>query len=76
MALKWGHDASAEPRGRLHFSEETSMAEPRHDPLELWVGTWTPEEWLKRENRKREQSPAEMKAAEPHPQTGDLEKTE
>ncbi len=52
------------------------MAEPRHDPLELWVGTWTPEEWIKRENRKREQSAAEMKTAEPRPQIDDLQKGE
>lgn len=52
------------------------MAEPRHDPLELWVGTWTPEEWIKRENRKREQSAAEMKTAEPRPQLDDQRKAE
>lgn len=52
------------------------MAESRHDPLELWVGTWTPEEWIKRENRKREQSAGEMKTAELRPQIDGLEKAE
>lgn len=32
------------------------MTDRRRDPLELWVGTWTPEEWIARENRKREGS--------------------
>ncbi len=30
------------------------MAERHRDPLELWVGTWTPEEWIEREKRRRE----------------------
>jgi hypothetical protein len=30
------------------------MSDRHRDPLELWVGTWTPEEWIQRENRKRE----------------------
>ncbi len=37
------------------------MSERHRDPLELWVGTWTPEEWIDRENRKRD---------EPAPATG------
>ena len=41
------------------------MTERHRDPLELWVGTWTPEEWIRRENRKREESASEMKASEP-----------
>ncbi|HLA24372.1 MAG TPA: hypothetical protein VJ206_03185 [bacterium] len=40
------------------------MTERHRDPLELWVGTWTPEEWIKRENRRREESAAEMKTSE------------
>jgi hypothetical protein len=44
--------------------EGSSMTERHRDPLELWVGTWTPEEWIKRENRRREESAAEMKTSE------------
>lgn len=40
------------------------MTDRHRDPLELWVGTWTPEEWIKRENRKREASASELKASE------------
>lgn len=40
------------------------MTERHRDPLELWVGTWTPEEWIKREKRKRDETAAEMKATE------------
>ncbi|MGH2398833.1 MAG: hypothetical protein ACRDFA_06345 [bacterium] len=29
--------------------------ERHRDPLELWVGTWTPEELAKRETRKAEE---------------------
>jgi len=28
------------------------MIERHRDPMELWVGTWTPEEWVEREARK------------------------
>jgi len=31
------------------------MTERRRDPLELWVGTWTPEEWVEREARRAEE---------------------
>jgi len=31
------------------------MTERRRDPLELWVGTWTPEEWVEREARRTEE---------------------
>ena len=41
------------------------MTERHPDPLELWVGTWTPEEWIKRENRKREETDVELKTSEP-----------
>lgn len=34
------------------------MADRHRDPLELWVGTWTPEEWIERENRRREKDAA------------------
>jgi hypothetical protein len=53
-----------------------AMSERHRDPLELWVGTWTPEEWIRRENRKREQSAAEMKTPEPQPQMGEAEKAD
>lgn len=32
--------------------------ERHRDPLELWVGTWTPEEWVERETRKVEERKA------------------
>jgi hypothetical protein len=31
------------------------MSDRHRDPLELWVGTWTPEEWIQREKRRQEQ---------------------
>ena len=31
------------------------MTERHRDPLELWVGTWTPEEWVEREARRAEE---------------------
>jgi|GEM_PF-3275582 len=31
------------------------MIERHRDPMELWVGTWTPEEWVEREARKAEE---------------------
>ncbi|HEU5298850.1 MAG TPA: hypothetical protein VFW08_05080 [bacterium] len=31
------------------------MTERHRDPLELWVGTWTPEEWVEREARRTEE---------------------
>ncbi|MDQ7843882.1 MAG: hypothetical protein QN141_08140 [Armatimonadota bacterium] len=31
------------------------MGERHRDPLELWVGTWTPEEWVERETRRAEE---------------------
>ena len=40
------------------------MTERHRDPLELWVGTWTTEERITRENRKRKESAAEMKTSE------------
>jgi len=43
------------------------MTERRRDPLELWVGTWTPEEWIERENRRRDDTTSEMTAPEPSP---------
>ncbi|HXF83547.1 MAG TPA: hypothetical protein VNN19_12425 [bacterium] len=44
------------------------MAEQHRDPLELWVGTWTPEEWLEREARRAEERrQAERRAGEPAP---------
>lgn len=44
------------------------MSDRHRDPLELWVGTWTPEEWIQRENRKREKDAAAgVKAADPSP---------
>jgi hypothetical protein len=41
------------------------MSDRHRDPLELWVGTWTPEEWITRENRKREGASPEVKVSEP-----------
>lgn len=40
------------------------MTERHTDPLELWVGTWTPEEWIERENRKRGETPTQISAAD------------
>jgi hypothetical protein len=40
--------------------------ERHRDPLELWVGTWTPEELAKRESRKAEErKTSEDRSSEP-----------
>jgi hypothetical protein len=52
------------------------MTDRHRDPLELWVGTWTPEEWIKRENRKREDVATALKGSEPQPKLEDAPKTE
>jgi hypothetical protein len=52
------------------------MSERSRDPLELWVGTWTPEEWITRENRKREKPASEMTVPEPQPHMDDPAKAE
>jgi hypothetical protein len=44
-----------------------TVSDRHRDPLELWVGTWTPEEWLQRENRKREKDATGVPASEPAP---------
>lgn len=44
------------------------MSERHRDPLELWVGTWTPEEWITREKLRRDKRAAETKATEPQPE--------
>jgi hypothetical protein len=44
------------------------MSDRHRDPLELWVGTWTPEEWIQRENRRREKdATGGVPAPEPPP---------
>jgi len=41
------------------------MVERHRDPLELWVGTWTPEEWVEREARKAEERQKGERRARP-----------
>ncbi len=41
------------------------MSERHRDPLELWVGTWTPEEWIDRESRRRDEHTPAMGVPEP-----------
>jgi hypothetical protein len=50
---------------------DTPMSDRHRDPLELWVGTWTPEEWIQRENRKREKESSSGAATSepPSPET-------
>ena len=42
-------------RGRHVVPGRCRRTERHHDPLELWVGTWTPEEWVEREARRAEE---------------------
>ena len=46
--------------------------ERHRDPLELWVGNWTPEELAKRESRKAEDSKkTEERSSEEDPKQPD-----
>lgn len=48
------------------------MSDRHHDPLELWVGTWTPEEWVEREARRAEERKKEQaQDARPAPKPED-----
>jgi hypothetical protein len=53
--------------GVVAFWGVKTVSDRHRDPLELWVGTWTPEEWLQRENRKREKDATGVPASEPAP---------
>lgn len=54
--------------GVVAFLGGDAMSDRHRDPLELWVGTWTPEEWIQRENRKREKDAAAgARGSEPSP---------
>lgn len=71
--LRCGHsEAVTPPRirgGVVAFLGGThTMSDHHRDPLELWVGTWTPEEWIQRENRRREKDATDgVPAPEPPP---------
>jgi hypothetical protein len=48
------------------FAGGWAMSDRHRDPLELWVGTWTPQEWLEREARRAEERKKEApRAAQP-----------